>query len=173
MALAWYAIESKPACELLAAIHLRRQNFDVWIPQMWTTRKWQGSRLPVTVPIFRRYLFAEVNLDDQRWQAINSTRGVKKMLQFGGARPVAVASRVIASLRDRFGEEPINEREISERMKELVEGDLVRVLDGPFARFPGTVDWTDGANRVKVLVMIFGRSTPVELKPEQLQRIEE
>ena len=172
-----FAIETKRAHELAAAIELRRNPDgivdDVWVPQMWGRRHWHGAVVPVTTPIFPGYIFAWLELDDFRWHAINRTRGVRQMLQFGTLRPTPIAERAIADLRRRFGADAIDERDIDGAMRDLLPGDTVEVLVGPFAGFSGTVaEWTP-ARRVKALVAIFGRQTPVEFDEGDVRKVEE
>jgi transcriptional antiterminator RfaH len=176
MSLAWYAVETLRARELVAAKHLRNQHYEVWVPQMWTTRRFQGAVVPTTTPIFPGYLFAEVDLDDQnrRWRAINSTRGVKQMLQFSTERPSPLRDSDIAAMRRRFlraDGSAVDEREINEAMRDLVAGDEVQALAGPFADFVGIVEWS-AKDRVSVLFSLFGRSAPVEMDAADVRRLE-
>jgi transcription antitermination factor NusG len=184
MSLPSYAVEVKRAHDLVAATYLRKLERepgvsllgDVWVPQMWTSRKWRGVRVPVTVPIFPGYIFVEAHLTDETWRAINTTRGVKHMVQMFNGRPQPLAPHVVANLRKRFrhGGPPINERDLKEAMNDLLPGDLVRVLFGPFEGFEGAnqeaVNWTPG-NRAKVLLALFG-GTVADIDVEHLQKVE-
>ena len=172
MAAAWYVVQTKPSAEAQAGRHLRRQAYEVWTPQTWTTRRCRGQVIPTMAPVFANYIFVEVDLDNDRWLAINGTRGVKRMLRFGD-RPSPIEHREFARLRARIGEEPIQERDLISAMRPLLEvDDLVAVQDGPFESFTGTVLETAGG-RAKIMLSLFGRQTETEMDSASLVRIEE
>src|SRR6202521_2234026 len=172
MGLRWFVVESRAQCEKLAALHLRRQHFEVWIPLIWG-RRWEHGRWhAVPIAAFAKYLFVHVDLDNDRWRSINGTRGVKNILQLTEGRPSPVPDRVIDDLRRRLGDEPMDEREVNEVMQEFLEGDRVRIEEGPFADFPAVVKWT-AKDRACVVVAIFGRGTETEVGVAALRKIEE
>ena len=157
---------------MIAARHLRSKQHEVWLPLMWSRRKVNGDVTSVTIPIFPGYIFVTTVLNDFVWHQINRTYGVKAMLTFGLRRPLPIADAIIADLRRRFGPDAIDERDLDEAMRELLPGDLIHVLDGPFTGFPGVVDWT-ARRRVNALIAIFGRDTPVELDIGQVEKDDE
>ena len=169
---ACYAVEAKRAHEMVAARHLRSKQHEVWLPLMWGRRKVNGDVTSVTIPIFPGYLFVTTVLNDFVWHQINRTYGVKAMLTFGLRKPLPIADAIIADLRRRFGTDAIDERDLDEAMRELLPGDTVRALVGPFTGFPGVVDWTAG-RRIHALIAIFGRATPVEFDAADLEKVED
>lgn len=171
MPAAWYAAATKPQAEMLAATHLRRQGFDVWVPQVWERRRRLGQVIPVLAPLFANYLFVEADLSNDRWRSINGTRGVKRMLQFGDGRPLPIPERTVADLRRRIGDGPLDEAELSDAMRPLLPGDSVTIMAGAFENFTGAVISTAAA-RARVLLAFFGRQTEVEVDSADLRRVE-
>jgi transcriptional antiterminator NusG len=156
----WFAGQTKPNCEIMALTHLRQQNYETWMPRLWTRRRREGRVMPVVAPMFKQYLFVHVDLSNERWLAINSTRGMHALLQVADGRPIPVADKVIEDLRYRLGDEPLDEAQANTALQEFLAGDAVRLEEGPFADYSGIVIDTE-KDRAKVALMIFGRQTPV------------
>jgi transcriptional antiterminator NusG len=115
------------------------------------------------------YVFVEMEMNDDTWQLVKHTDRVLGFI--GGKRdqPAPIAQREADEMlsRVRSGSDDVP------RPKTVFEpGEVVRVNDGPFVDFDGTVEEVDYAkNRLKVAVLIFGRSTPVELDFGQVSKI--
>lgn len=171
MTASWFAVQTKPQAEMVAATNLRRQHFDTWVPQVWERRRRHGQVIPVCVALFANYVFAEVDLDNDAWRSINGTRGVKRMLQFGDARPYPMPDRTVADLRRRVGDGPIDEADLDDAMRPLLPGDEVVIEAGTFASFGGRIVST-AAGRAKVLLAFFGRQTEAELDSADLRRVD-
>ena len=163
----WYAVQTKPHREDVAAENLEAQDFEVLIPRMWGRRKLHGAVMPVPVPLFRQFLFARVDLDDRRWRAINSTRGVKGILQLGGERPVAIPDMVMLELQRRCMEGPIEDT--AGALRPFLVGEPVVVTEGPFTSSEGIVKEVT-RKRVLVLLSVLGRQSVVYLDPSSITR---
>ncbi|CEN32074.1 Transcription antitermination protein nusG [Candidatus Westeberhardia cardiocondylae] len=126
-----------------------------------------GRRCKSERKFFPGYVLINMIVNDFTWHFI---RNIPKILGFVGGtsdRPVPMTEKevnVIMNRLQRFGDKP--------RPKRLFEpGELIRVNDGPFSDFHGTVEEVDyDKNRLKVSVLIFGRSTPVELDFRQVEK---
>src|SRR5690625_2276887 len=117
--------------------------------------------------IFPGYVLVEMDLTDESWHLVRSTNRVTGFLGGSGSRPTPISQREVDEILSRMeegGEKP--------RPKVLYEiGEMVRVKEGPFADFNGNVEEVNyEKNKVRVSVTIFGRSTPVELDFDQVDK---
>jgi len=128
-----------------------------------------GRRRTAKRKFFPGYVLVELEspLTDETVQLIKETPKVTGFVG-GGARPVPLTPDEADSLLKQVDSGTAAPREAIR----FIKGDNVRIIDGPFLGFNGLVDEVDADhNRVKVLVSIFGRSTPVELGFLQVERI--
>lgn len=128
-----------------------------------------GKRRTSRRKFFPGYVLVELEtpLTDETVQMIKETPKVTGFVG-GGARPIPLTSDEADSLLKQVDSGTATPRE----QVRFIKGDNVRIIDGPFLGFNGLIDEVDGDhNRVKVLVSIFGRSTPVELGFMQVERI--
>lgn len=116
---------------------------------------------------FPGYVLVEMDMDDQTWHLIKS---VPKVLGFIGGtsdKPAPITSKEAETILQR-----VQDSSDKPKPKILFEnGEVVRVIDGPFADFNGVVEEVNyEKNRLRVAVLIFGRSTPVELQFDQVEK---
>ncbi|MCD6422965.1 MAG: transcription termination/antitermination factor NusG [Elusimicrobia bacterium] len=117
--------------------------------------------------ILPRYLFIEMILDEETFWFINNIPGVGGFL--GGKNPISVNPQEVEALQQLVKE---SEEEKPKPSVKFEKHDSVRIIDGPFANFSGEVDMVDEKKgKLRVLVSIFGRLTPVELKFYQVEKI--
>jgi transcriptional antiterminator NusG len=129
-----------------------------------------GKRRTSRRKFFPGYVLVELEtpLTDETVQMIKETPKVTGFVGGGGTRPIPLTSDEADSLLKQVDSGTATPRE----QIRFIKGDNVRIIDGPFLGFNGLVDEVDADhNRVKVLVSIFGRSTPVELGFLQVERI--
>jgi transcriptional antiterminator NusG len=129
-----------------------------------------GRKVVVQRKVFPGYLLVRCDLDDDSWYVIRNTPGVTGFVGQGNKPSPLPRRDVEAFLQVRkTGEQPVK------RGKPRLEyelGETVRVKEGPFADFSGEiVDINEDQLKVKVLVNIFGRETPVELEFSQIARL--
>ena len=108
-------------------------------------------------PLFPRYLFVILDLERDRWLSVRSTIGVSRLFTTQDGRPVPVPSGIVESLIGR------SDGKLTRLDADLVAGQQVRILSGPFADFVGTLQRLDEAGRVKVLLEMMGTAVPVIL----------
>ena len=129
-----------------------------------------GERKPVQRKMYAGYLIVEMFMDDESWFVVRNTPGVTGFISAEDERerrpkPVPLEdAEVERILSQMHSEKPrVNVG--------FAEGDSVRIKDGPFADFMGTVETVDeGHGKVRVLVSFFGRETPVELDFLQIEK---
>lgn len=111
------------------------------------------------------YILVEMSLDDETWHLVRSTPRVTGFV--GGTKPVALPEEEIEIILQQLEKGP------STQIKtQFQKGESVRIIDGPFASFVGYIDEVDmDHGRLRVMVSIFGRQTPVELNFFQVEKV--
>ena len=176
MAKKWYVIhtysgyENKVKTNLLHRIQsmgMDEKIFKVEIPtESVTELKEGGRRVTSDKKVFPGYILVQMELDDESWYVVRNTPGVTGFVGSQG-KPVPLS-------RDEFGRiMKRTEAGVKQRTStDLMEGMSVKVTSGPLAEFDGTISEVNAdAGKVKVMVSIFGRETPVELGFDQVARL--
>ena len=171
---AWYAIntysgyEDKVADSIkqrIGTIDLKNKIFDAIVPKEKQIEIKNGKRKVVDRKIFQGYVLVEMKLSDETWYIIRNTPGVTGFVGTG-TQPTPVSEKEIAKIKKRMGvEDP--KFSINDAI-----GEVVSITDGPFKGFDGTISEVDSTKgKLKVMVSMFGRETPVELDALQVQKI--
>lgn len=176
MAEVWYALHTysghenrvKASLEQRAdAMGIGDKISQVFVPTREITEIKGGKRKTSVKTSFPGYVLVKMDLNDELWYVVRSTPGV---MGFVGT------SSQPTPLRDEEVEEILNaaERGASEEAKHIIDvsiGDSARIVDGPFTGFSGVVDDIDEEkSKLKLMISIFGRSTPVELEFFQIEK---
>lgn len=151
----WYAVQTHQHSESLAERHLLAQDFRTYLPKRKRTVRHARRITTVCGAYFDCYLFVSLDVRKQRWPAINSTVGVRRLLMSDGA-PIPVPNGVVEALQSSTDEDGILHSETL-----LKAGEKVRVAHGPFADQLGTLDYVGRDGAVRVLLDIMHRSVPV------------
>ena len=124
-----------------------------------------AKRTVVEERIYPGYVLVDMMVTDASWYVVRNTPNVTGFIGLG-TTPTPVDPKEIEALKKRMGvAEP-------KYKIDVVSGDSVKIIDGPFKEFDGKVDEVDEEKgRIKVLVSIFGRETPVELDFLQINKI--
>jgi transcription termination/antitermination protein NusG len=124
-----------------------------------------GKRRHVQKRIFPGYILVKMHLDDESWYVVRNTPGVTSFVG-SGTKPVPLTERDVAKIQRQMKQEAPKIR------VEFEVGEPVRVVDGPFTDFHGKVDEINPEKgKLKVLVNMFGRETPVELDLLQVEKV--
>ena len=170
----WYIVNVQTSCEAVAksAIEERIQSKkmaeffgEILIPQENVVQLVKGQKRTRARKFFPGYLFVNVNMTDDSWHLI---RGSAKVTGFiGGQKPAAVPEHEVERVTKQMSEG-------AAKAKPKVNfdvGDKVVIIDGPFNSFNGSVEEVnEEKGKLRVLVSIFGRPTPVELDFLQVER---
>lgn len=170
----WYAVhtysgyEDKVAENIkqrTAALDLQDKITDVVVPKEKQIEIKNGKRRVVEKKIFQGYVLVEMQLDEDSWYAVRNTPNVTGFVGSGN-EPTPVSEEEMRSIKKRMGvEEP-------KFKMDFIEGQPVNIIDGPFKGFDGSVAEIDeDKGKLKVLVNIFGRETPVELDSLQVEKV--
>jgi transcriptional antiterminator NusG len=150
------------------AFGLKERVGRVMIPTEPVTEIINGKKRTVERVFLPGYVLVEMELDNELWHVLKDTPKVTGFLGTGD-KPVALSEEEVSSIL--FRSETAKEKP---RMKiKFEKGEQVRITDGPFANFNGVVDEiNEDRETMKVMVTIFGRSTPVELEFGKVEKIE-
>jgi transcription termination/antitermination protein NusG len=175
MAMKWYILhvysgfEARVKANLeerIAASPFREKFGEVVVPTEQVVELVKGKRKTSNRKFYPGYILIRMELDEESWHLVNSTA---KVTGFLGERdrPVAIG--------DEEAQHILNRMEAGKTKPQpkfyFEAGDEIRVIDGPFSNFNGTVEEVNPEKgKVKVLVSIFGRSTPVELDFVQVSK---
>ena len=174
--MSWYVVHTYSGYENKAKLALeervksaKKESLfgEVIVPEENVVELVKGQKKTTKRRFFPGYILVQMVLTDETWHIVKNT---PKITGFVGdkIKPVPVPDSDVQKMTNRIAEGQVKPRpRIS-----FQEGESVRVIDGPFSNFNGTVeDVNPDKGKVKVLVSIFGRSTPVELDFIQVEKI--
>jgi transcriptional antiterminator RfaH len=148
----WYAVHTHPRLEMKALAHLRRQNYQAYLPLLRKKIRHARRIEHVLRPFFPRYLFVALNLETQGWRSIRSTTGVSDIVCFGD-QPTPLPRGVIENLQSY--EDAAGAIKCAPRPA-INKGDKVAVLEGPFSRLLGLCEAVTDSERVMFCSICWG-----------------
>lgn len=170
----WYVIHTYSGYEDRVAENLRQRIetmgmedkiFDVIVPKENTIEIKNGRRRVVEKRIFPGYVLVQMDVDEDSWYVVRNTPNVTGFVG-SGTTPIPISGDEVRQIHKRMGvEEP--------KFKiDFQIGESVNITDGPFKGFDGAVNEIDeNKGKIKVLVNMFGRETPVELDSLQVKKL--
>jgi transcriptional antiterminator NusG len=169
----WYVVHSYSGYEnkvkknlesRIESMGMQDYIFQVVVPSEEVVELRDGSRRTVERRIFPGYILVDMIMTDESWFVVRNTPGVTGFVGSGG-QPIPLREEEAEDILKRM-EEDAPKVEVSFRV-----GDAVRIVDGPFTDFLGTVDHLNvDKGKVRILVSFFGRETPVELDFLQVEK---
>ena len=172
----WYVVQAfsqyesrvKKTLEEYIKMHSMEDYFgEILVPTEEVVEMRAGQKRKSERKFFPGYVLVEMEMNEDSWHLVKSIPRVLGFIGGTSDRPMPISKREADAILDRL-EESVDKP----KPKTLFEpGEVVRVNDGPFADFNGVVEEVDyEKNRLKVSVLIFGRSTPVELEFSQVEK---
>jgi transcriptional antiterminator NusG len=170
----WYVVQAATGAESyvkkaiearIAQLGIEDSFEEILVPTEQVVSMQGGSKRNIERKFFPSYVLVKMAMTDETWHAI---KGVPKVRGFiGGERPSPISEKEAQAILDQ-----VKEGVDKPKPKVLFEvGEVVRVTEGPFADFNGAVEEVNyEKSRLRVAVMIFGRSTPVELEFGQVEK---
>jgi transcriptional antiterminator NusG len=152
------------------SMNMEERIFEVVIPMEDVIEFKAGRKTVVPKKVFPGYLLVRLNLDDDSWRVVRDTPGVTGFVG-GGAKPTPLSRKEVEAILGVEKEVGGVEKKARPRL-EFEVGEQVRVVTGPFADFNGAISEINvDQSKLKVLVNIFGRETPVELEFGQVAKL--
>jgi transcriptional antiterminator NusG len=171
---AWYVVhtysghENKVAATLqqkITASHLEDLIFEVMVPTQEKIEVREGRKQTLRERIFPGYVLVKMKLDNQTWYTVRSTAGVTGFVGIGN-KPTPLDPKEVETIQK------FSKLEAPTYKASFSVGEAVKIIDGPFSDFIGSVDEiNEEKGKLKVLVSIFGRETPVELDFLQVNKL--
>ncbi len=172
---AWYVVHSYSGYEnkvkknlehRIASMKMEDKIFQVTVPTEEEIEIKEGRRRKTKRRVFPGYILVQMIMDDDSWYVVRNTPGVTGFVSSGtGNKPSPLRPEEADKIFSRM------EMEAPKIKVSFREGQTVRIVDGPFADFVGTVEEMNlDKGKVRVLVSFFGRETPVELDFLQVQK---
>ena len=145
--------------------NMQHKIFKVLVPTEDTVELKDGKRIEKVRKMFPGYVFIDMALDDETWYVIRGTTGVAKFIG-SKVRPTPVMDKEMQRVLKQIGVK-------AEKLEVSFErGEAVRIISGPFRGYTGSIDEINAQKgKLKTLISIFGRDTPVEVNFEQVQKI--
>lgn len=170
----WYVVhtysghENKVATNLKQRIEtqkLAHKIFDIIVPTRNVVTVKHGKKEEVKEKIFPGYILVKMILDDDTWLAVRTTQGVTAFVGAGN-KPTPISDKEVATILQFM------KMEAPKYKTTFSKGEAVKIVDGPFADFTGTIDTIDEEKgKIKVLISIFRRETLVELDFLQIAKL--
>ena len=170
----WYVVhtysghENKVAANLkqrIETMKLSDKIFDIIVPTRNIVHVRHGKKEEQKEKIFPGYILVKMILDDTSWLAVRTTQGVTAFVGAGN-KPTPISEKEVETILKFM------QMEAPKYKASFSVGEAVKIVDGPFADFLGTIDNIDEEKgKIKVLVSIFGRETPVELDFLQVAKL--
>ncbi len=184
MAKGWYVVHTYSGYENKVEKHIRKMMespelggilFDIKVPSEEVVEVRDGKRRVSTKKFLPGYILLEMDLPDKGWKTVCSNiRRIQGVTGFvgamGGVKPQPISQEEARAILQKAGE--IRTEKIMRPKQSFSVGESVRIIDGPFDTFTGTVEEVNmEKGRLRVMVGIFGRSTPVEVNFLQVEKI--
>jgi transcriptional antiterminator NusG len=178
----WYVVHSYAGYENRVRTNLESRTqslnmedyiFQIEVPTHEVTEIKSGKRQQVQEKVLPGYILVRMDLTDESWAAVRNTPGVTGFVGLS-SRPSPLSLDEVATLLAPEPEEKVAKKAETARAAsvDFEVGQSVTVMDGPFATLPATVsEINPDTQKLKVLVSIFGRETPVELSFDQVSKI--
>ncbi len=170
----WYVIhiqsgyeqKTKQALEQrVKSLGVENKIFQVIIPMREVVAVKKGKKTNVKEKVFPGYILVKMIMDDQSWLVVRTTEGVTGFVG-AGLKPTPISEKEVEAIMKFV------EQEQPKFKAKFSVGEAVKITEGPFADFLGTIEAIDEQRgKVKVLVSVFGRETPVELDFLKVQKL--
>ncbi|TAN23364.1 MAG: transcription termination/antitermination protein NusG [Actinomycetota bacterium] len=176
---AWYVVHSYAGYEnkvksnlesRISSMNIEDEIFEVVIPVEDVVEVKNGRKVTVSKKVFPGYLLVRCYLTDESWSVIRNTPGVTGFVGMG-TKPTPLSRKEVEGIL-AVPEDSGKEVKKAKPLMEFEVGETVRVKEGPFADFSGQIaEINEDHLKLKVLVNIFGRETPVELEFSQVSKL--
>jgi transcriptional antiterminator RfaH len=159
----WYLIKFKANSHYLAMKNLQRQHIKTFLPMEENTSRKVSRFVANLKPLFPGYMFVSVEEGTSPWRKINNTVGVSQLVGFG-SNYTPIPLKLVLDLMSRC--------DATGKIlppKNIIPGNNIEILTGPFANFIATVEKIEVQDRVTILLEFMGHSTRVQVETNKIQ----
>ncbi|MDB4191234.1 transcriptional activator RfaH [Amylibacter sp.] len=159
----WFVLQFKPNSHHQAIKNLNQQGFETFLPFHSITSRKATRFISTTKPLFPGYMFIKFDRAESEWHKINNTYGVSRLITFNS---------ILKSIPNKFIDNLMKRYDTSGKllpMQKLKKGDLVKVLEGPFANFIAIIETYETDDRIWILMDLMGRKTKIQTPSDTLQ----
>ena len=159
----WFILQFKPNSHHQAVKNLKQQGFETFLPLNASTSRKASRFVTSTKPLFPGYMFISFDKTELKWQKINNTYGVSRLITFNS---------ILKSIPTTFVEDLKRRYDLSGKLipiKKLNKGDQVKLLNGPFTNFIATVEKYETDQRIWILMDIMNQKTKIQTCSNALQ----
>lgn len=178
MTVSWYILNTLSGYEQRIARHIKDEAekkglrdliHEVVVPVESVSELRRGKKVQTSKKIFPGYILIKMQLDDETWSMVKNIPNVAKFLGSKN-KPAKIQEHEVSRILKQMAEGVV----VKEDDASYEVGELVKIIDGPFEAFTGAIEGVDNVKRrLKVLVSILGRDTPVELEFDQVKKCNE
>jgi len=170
----WYIVHTYSGHENKVKVNLEKRIeymnmgdkiFRIEVPQKTVTKMKDGKKTDREEKIFPGYVLVEMIMDDDSWYVVRHTAGVTKFVG-SSKKPIPAKDSEIKRIIHK------TQNQVTKVELDVQAGDKVRIISGPFSEFVGDItEVYPDKSKIRAMVSIFGRETPVELEYKQIQKI--
>ena len=170
----WYIVHTYSGYENKVKVNLEKRIeymnmgdkiFRIEVPQKTVTKMKDGKKTDREEKIFPGYVLVEMIMDDDSWYVVRHTAGVTKFVG-SSKKPIPAKDSEIKKIIHK------TQNQVTKVELDVKAGDKVRIISGPFSEFIGDItEVYPDKSKLRAMVSIFGRETPVELEYKQIQKI--
>lgn len=170
----WYIVHTYSGHENKVKVNLEKRIeymnmadkiFRIEVPQKTVTKMKDGKKTDREEKIFPGYVLVEMIMDDDSWYVVRHTAGVTKFVG-SSKKPIPARDSEIKKIIHK------TQNQVTKVELDVKAGDKVRIISGPFSEFIGDItEVYPDKSKLRAMVSIFGRETPVELEYKQIQKI--
>jgi len=151
----------------IASMGMSDKVFQIIVPEDEVIEVKDGRRKTVKRKVFPGYVLVQMEMTEESWYVVRNTPGVTGFVSSGN-KPIPLSQQEVETILKQMG---VGEEKAIPKLDVTV-GENIRVRTGPFAGFIGVIDQVDDARgKLRVLVSMFGRETPLELDFTQVEKI--
>jgi transcriptional antiterminator RfaH len=163
----WVLVYTKAKEEKKANENLQRQGFKTFLPLIAPTN--QNSEFKSLVPVFPRYLFAQINFELDNWTAIKSSYGVSNIVMFS-EKFTSIPNNIIQLIQDKLNEEGLYKEDVA--IVDYQKGDPVSIKEGGFAGIDAIFLSKKSKDRVRLLLKLLNASVVAEIATSDIDNKE-
>jgi transcriptional antiterminator RfaH len=159
----WFILQYKPNAQIIAKKNLNQQGFETFLPLYDTSSRRTSRFINASKPLFPGYMFIAFNRTETKWNKINNTYGVSRLVTFNS---------ILKSIPTTIVDNLIKRCDLSGKLlpvEKLKKGDQIKISKGPFANIIATVEKYETNQRIWILMDLMGRNTKIQTSTENLQ----